>query len=434
MTSGTLDQTQPSPIVSPAKRRGVSGRTIAAVLVFAIAFMITTPALIGHWAHRTIVDTGRYLDTVGPLAASPEVQDAIANVVMKTITEQVDTQALVGDVLGTLLGGLGQAAGGDGSKGEAAGDLLSAPIAAAINGAIDNVVSDFVASPQFEELWIRVMQAAQVSLIALLEGKNEGVIQTDGDAIVLDVVTVIDGVKQALVERGLTVVENVNITPKQTQIVLAEVPGLTQVQTVYQTANPLLAFMPLIVALLFGLAILLGRRRSRWVMATGIALGIQVFTSSQALKIGQEQFVNAFSGTLLEPASNVFWETLLAYLIQGMRALFVLALIVTIAGWFAGASRPARALREPLARGLHEIGGMAALPGADVIASRVTAFRLGATALVVLLFAIGDVMDIWSVVWSALLLALLFTLIEIWRASAYREEIVITEVVLTTTE
>lgn len=429
MTTGTLDQTQPKPVAP--KRSGGRGRTIAAVLVFAVACLITTPALLGHWAHRTIIDSGRYLDTVGPLAASPQVQDAIANVVTKAVTEKIDTQSLVSDALGSILGGLGQATGGDGSKGEAAGSLLAGPIAAAVNGAIDNVVHDFVASPQFQSLWLRVMAAAQTSMIALLEGKDEGIIQTSGDTIVLDVVTVIDGVKQALVDRGITVVENIDITPKQTQIVLAEVPGLTQVQTVYQAANPLLALMPLLVALLFGLAILFGRRRSRWVIATGVALGLEVFVCSWALGVGQGQFVNAFAGTLLEPAADVFWETLLAYLIEGMRSLFLLALLVIAAGWFSGASRPARALRQPLMRGLHQVGrDVGSLPGRDFVAAKVTALRVVATVIVVAWFALGNVMDVWTVIWSALLLALLFTLIEIWRGSALNEvEVIVVEVV-----
>lgn len=422
MTTGTA-QAQPAPSTQPAARRG-KGRVIAAVLLFALACIITTPALLGHWAHRTVIDTGRYLDTVGPLAASPQVQDAVANVVSNAITEKVDTQALVSNVLGSILGGVGEATGGDGSKGEAAGALLAGPIAAAVNGAIDNVVRDFVASPQFQQLWVKVMEAAQLSLIALLEGKSEGVIQTNGDAIVLDVVTVIDGVKQALVDRGITVVENIDITPKQTQIVLAEVPGLTTVQTVYQAANPVLALMPLLVAVLFGAAILLGRRRSRWVVATGIALAVQVGIANWALQIGEQQFVNAFAGTLLEPASNVFWETLLRYLIDGMRALMLLSLLVIIAGWFSGASRPARALRDPLMRGLHELGDRVELPGRVAVQDRVVTARVVAAAIVVVLFAIGNVMDLSAVIWSALLMALLFTLIEVWRGSGAQEVVV----------
>lgn len=422
MTTGTA-QAQPAPTAQPAARRG-KGRVIAAVLLFALACIITTPALLGHWAHRTVIDTGRYLDTVGPLAASPQVQDAVANVVSNAITEKVDTEALVSDVLGSILGGVGQATGGDGSKGEAAGALLAGPIAAAVNGAIDNVVRDFVASPQFQDLWLKVMQAAQLSLIALLEGKDEGVIQTNGDSIVLDVVTVIDGVKQALVDRGITVVENIDITPKQTQIVLAEVPGLTTVQTVYQAANPVLALMPLLVAVLFGAAILLGRRRSRWVIATGIALAVEVGIANWALQIGERQFVNAFAGTLLEPASNVFWETLLRYLIDGMRALMLLALLVIIAGWFSGASRPARALRDPLMRGLHELGDRFELPGRAAVQDRTVTARVVAAVVVVVLFAIGNVMDLSAVIWSALLMALLFTLIEVWRGSGEEEVVV----------
>lgn len=426
MTTETLqfDTLDPAPV-----KRG-RGRTIAAVLVFALACLLTAPSLLGHWAHRTIADTGRFLETVEPLAESPEVQEAVSVLVTQTIIEQVDTQAVVSDLLGSLLGGLGQALGGDGSRGEAAADALSGPIAAGINGAIGNAVSSFLASEQFDALWDRFMEATHVSLIALLEGKDEGVIQTNGDTIVLDVKTVIEGVKQALVDRGITVVENVDITPQQEQIVLAEVPGLTQVQAVYAAADPMLAWLPLVITVLFGAAVLLARRRSRMVLAVGIALVIETFIALWSLRVGERGFVDAFAGTPLEPASTIFWQTLLRYLIDGMQALFVLGVLVALAGWLSGASRPARAIRGPIERGLGEIGRSATLPGAAWVAEHVVTARVIAVAIVLVLFAIGDVMSLWSVLWSAALVALLLVAIEVWRASAEREVEVVEVVVV----
>lgn len=414
MTTATL----PAPDSATTPEKKGRGRAIAAVLVFALACLLTAPALLGHWAHRTITDTARFLDTVEPLAEDPKVQEAVSILVTEAIVEKIDTQQVVGDLLGSLLGGLGQSLGGDGSRGEAAADALSGPIAAGINSAIGSAVAGFLASEEFDALWKRFMEATHVSLIALLEGKDTGVIQTDGDAIVLDVQTVIDGTKQAIVDRGITIVENIEITPTQQQIVLAEVPGLTQVQAVYRASNPLFAWFPLILTALFGAAVLLARNRSRMVIATGIALLVNTFIALWALRRGEAGFINAFGGTPLEAASLVFWETLLRYLIDGMQALFLLGAAITLGGWLGGRSRPAAALRAPIERGLTQLGSVTRLPAAQAVAAHVTRARILATAVVVILFAIGDVMSLWAVIWSVLLLALLFVAIEVWRASA----------------
>ena len=69
---------------SVAERRG-TGRSIAAAVCIVLAALLTTPAAIAYWGQRTLNDTQRYVDTVGPLVESPEVQDAIATTVTDAI-------------------------------------------------------------------------------------------------------------------------------------------------------------------------------------------------------------------------------------------------------------------------------------------------------------------------------------------------------------
>ena len=58
--------------------RRSAGRSIAAAVCLVLAALLTTPAAIAYWGQRTLNDTQRYVDTVGPLVDSPQVQDAIA--------------------------------------------------------------------------------------------------------------------------------------------------------------------------------------------------------------------------------------------------------------------------------------------------------------------------------------------------------------------
>jgi len=43
------------------------------VICLLLAALLTTPAGIAYWGQRTLNDTTRYVNTVGPLVNSPEV-------------------------------------------------------------------------------------------------------------------------------------------------------------------------------------------------------------------------------------------------------------------------------------------------------------------------------------------------------------------------
>ena len=58
-----------------------------------------------------------------------------------------------------------------------------------------------------------------------------------GEQVVLDVSVVIDQVKQRLVDRGLTIVQNVPIPDSDRQIVLLEAPQVKQLRTIYSFAS-----------------------------------------------------------------------------------------------------------------------------------------------------------------------------------------------------
>lgn len=60
-----------------------------------LAALLTTPAAIAYWGQRTLNDTQRYVETVGPLAGSTEVQAALANKVTDAVQQQVDIEGLL---------------------------------------------------------------------------------------------------------------------------------------------------------------------------------------------------------------------------------------------------------------------------------------------------------------------------------------------------
>ena len=107
-----------------------------------LAGLLTTPAAVAYWGQRTINDTERYLETVGPLVDSPEVQDAIATKVTDAITAQVDIEELIKQVFAGVITERPRL------------EILVSPLAGAVNSLIENQVRAFIASDTFAEFWV----------------------------------------------------------------------------------------------------------------------------------------------------------------------------------------------------------------------------------------------------------------------------------------
>lgn len=389
-------------VAAPKKQRKIGARSVAALLVFIIAVLVTPVALVGHWGHRTVIDTTRYLETVGPLAADPAVQESISEAVTNAITSQINTEELVGGLLGNIV------------ENPTILDKLSGPISAGIDGLIGQAVSAFVASDAFQEIWVTLNTGIQKSLLLILEGKDGGPVSLQGDEVVLDVSSLITAVQQNLVDRGVTVAANIPVPDVDKQVVLFSSPALAQIRAIYGLTSPMLAWFPLILAALFALAVWLSRRKGRMVLATGVALIIMTGATKVLLDKAQTIFTDQLQGTIFAPASQAFWDTFFKYLIQGIQAMLALGLIIAVAGWLGSRVNAAAKLRRWLAGGLEELGSEIPASGiARSMASRADVWRTVAAAIGVLLLVTGDVLSTWHVIWTVLLTAGLFAGIQL---------------------
>ena len=400
------------------KQRKIGVRSVAALLIFIIALLLTPVALIGHWGHRTVIDTSRYLETVGPLASDPAVQESISEAVTNAITSQIDTEELVGGLLGHIV------------KNPAIQEKLSGPIAAGINGLIGEAVSTFVASDAFETIWITVNTAVQKSVLLILEGKEGGPVSLQGDEVILDISPLITAVQQNLVDRGVTVAANIPIPEIDKQVVLFSSPALAQLRTLYSLSSPVLAWFPLLLAALFALAIWLARRKGRMVLATGVALIAMTGATKFLLDYAQTIFTNQLAGTIFAPASQAFWDTFFKYLILGIRAMIVLGIVVAIAGWLGSGVATAAKVRGWLKAGLEGFGSEIGSSGiARSMAARADLWRTLAVAIGVIILVTGDVLSTWHVIWTVLLTAGLFAGIQVLIGST-KEAVEVDEIVV----
>jgi len=89
--------------VQPGTERPPRGRTLAVAVCLTLAALLTVPASFAYWGQRTINDGQRYVETVGPLVDSPEVQAAITTRVTDAIESQVDVEALLNQIFADVI-------------------------------------------------------------------------------------------------------------------------------------------------------------------------------------------------------------------------------------------------------------------------------------------------------------------------------------------
>jgi hypothetical protein len=370
-----------------------------------LAALLTTPAGVAYWGQRTLNDTQRYVDTVGPLIDAPEVQDALAETVTKAVEQKVDIEATLNQVFAGVID--------DRPRLEA----LIGPLSAAINSLIDREVREFIASDAFADLWTAANARAQQTLHRLLTGDESGAVSLEGDEVVLNVDEVIAKVEQRLVDRGLTILDSVSVPKTDRQIVLVDAPQLKQMRTIYAFANPVAQWLILVVALLYLAAFVLARRRPRMAVAIGALVAANAALLAFALSVGQQLFVNELAGTVFGPASRVFYDTLLAYLERGQDVLLWLGLILVAAGWFAGGNRYGTATRDAVSGALESIG--AALADGPVggagrwVNANARWLRVVAALLGVVVLFWGNEVSEGRLFWSTLVVVVLLACIQV---------------------
>jgi len=375
-------------------------RSIASLLIFIIATVLTPIAVVGHWGHRTVTDAEQYIATVGPLASDPAIQRAVGQQVTKVLLEKVNTEELVTGFVGNFV------------QNPAIADRLVGPISAGIDNLIGQAVDRALASPAFETVWVETNIAAQKSLMLLLEGKPAGIIQRNGDEVVLNTTELLKAVQQQVVDAGLSVAANITIPETGNQIVLFETPLIGQIQTIYSFTSPVLMWLPLLVFALFALAIALARRRPRVVLTMGVFLAAWAVVLLISMSSTESALQGKLGMTGLGLALSAFWTTFFAYLVNGLQAILLLGVGAVVVGWLAGSSRPAMLVRQHLCDGLQQIGTVIP-PGINTFVRSYSLFLRWAVALVLFFILTAfDTVSLVRVFWLGALGVLLFAIIE----------------------
>ena len=381
---------------------GRRGRVAAHWLALVLGGVLVLLTVLAIWTRNQVVDTDRYVRTVAPLATEPSIQQLVVDRLTAAIADPERTATFARDVLPPRAA------------------PLATPVAAALEQFVRERIDRFVHSPDFARLWDVVSRRTHESAVALLTGEQEGRLQIAGDRLVVQLGPLV-GPVEALLERTGLDTSALQRSDGDPQLVLGDASGVESARGAVRLIEGLAWLMPLFALACLAAAVALALDRRRGVLRAGLAIAGAMVALAVFLAVGRTLYLDAVTGPELpEAAAAAAFDTLLAFLRDGMRLVLAVGLVVALGAALAGPARPAVALREAV-RGLGRRAGDA---GYDVgpVARWVAAHRRGLEGTVaaggVLALVVQDQPTGRTVLTIAVVCLVLVALVELVAAGA----------------
>jgi hypothetical protein len=395
------------------RRRGL--RWTASVVLLVLAAVVLVLATVTGFARNEVLNTDRFVETMEPLYHDDEVRAAIAARVSNAVDEALDVDALVAEAIDAV-----QTRGGPEVL-----DRLAVPLASGIDSFIDKQVTAVVHSDQFTELWSQATRGAHTALVSLLRGESgSGVLELQGEDLVLDLGPVLEQVKQRMVDAGFALAER--IPAMSVTFTIASSEALPQLRTAAALLDAAAWILPIagLALLAAGVALAPDRRRGLLIGALAVAVGMLLL--SLGLEIGRSAYLAGLGDAVQSPAAagNVY-DAVTRFLGDAAQTVTVLALIVALACWLLGPGTAARASRrlgatgrDAAARGLAGAGVSFGAAGAFVHRYRrgIEVALVAAGLLWIVLWRYPGVSGVLTV---ALVVAVLILVVELIGRAAF---------------
>lgn len=348
-------------------------RKIAAVLLV-FATLVAFVAIFSIWANRQALNTDNWVDTSGKILQNKEVQSQLSTYLANQLFANVDVQSELEGALPPKLA------------------PLAGPASGGLHQLAPQIAEKALENPHVQELWADANRAAHVTLLQVLDGNST--VSTGGGEVTLDLTALVEQISsQVGVGGGLAE----KIPPDAGKITILKSDELSTAQSIAQAVRSLPIVLTLLALVLYGLAIFLaGPRRRRTLRSVGFGFIVAGALALIVRELSGGYVVDALAANEgVKPAAEAVWGIGTSLLVTVASSAIAFGVLVVIAAWLAGPTRPATALRREASPYMREQPGatyaVAAVVWLALIAwAPIAAFHkpLG-ILLFALLFALG---------------------------------------------
>lgn len=285
-------------------------------MLIALACLLVPFGALGAWAAYTLTDTGRYVTTLAPLAADPDVREAVAETVGNDILRQVDQHMDVRPVRGSVV-----------------------PF-------VHDAVRSFTQTRAFQMAWDTGNRITHDAVLRALREEGRAEDATQGP-VTVDLAPVTAQVKEQLTQDHMPLAARIPV--EHTAVSVLSAGELRHLRKGFHVLEVAGFWLP-VAAVTFaaaGIALAVHRRRAVVATALGAALGGGLL--ALALTIGRSLTLTDLPAGIPHPAAGAVYDALTGTLRTASWVLLGLGLTVALITWLTRHLRPARRRRDPAA-------------------------------------------------------------------------------------
>ena len=380
-------------------------------MLITLGCILAPVSVLGVWAGNEVSNTGRWVATVEPLVHDPAMQNYLTDQITNQITSRIN-----------ITGTVNQAATQLNSRGlPKIASLLNQfgpQIASSVTGFIHSTVHSVVSSQAFATAWVQVNTVAHQALVQVLSGQGGGAISTSNGQIVLNLGPLIAVAKQDLVAHGFKLASN--IPPVTPTLALFQAKDLGKAQSFYRLIKAGKIVLPILALILIAAGVYVARGRRRALVGAGLGLAASMLVLAIGLLIARSIYLSSVpSSTLPSDAAASVFDAFVHFIKVGLRVVLAVGLVVAIGAYFTGPSHTAVRTRSALASGIDwirhygERKGLSTGPVGQWTYLHRRSLRVGAVALVTLIFVFWGEPTALVVIVLVIVLLVLLGLIEL---------------------
>ncbi|WP_053661092.1 hypothetical protein [Streptomyces sp. MMG1121] len=282
---------------------------LSAVLITLACLLVPFGAL-AAWAAYGLVDTGRYVTAMAPLAGDPDVRDAVADTVGDGILRAVDEHMGV------------------------------RPDGGSVRPFVHDAVRSFTQTEAFRLAWDTVNQ---VTHDAVLRALRDGRGTRAGQPVTVDLASVTDPVKRRLTHDHVPLAARIPV--QHTAVAVFPAEELATFRKGFHVLEVAGFWLP-VTAVVFaatGIGLAVHRRRAITATALGTALGGALL--ALALSVGRTLTLSGLPPDVPHPAAAAVYDALTSTLRTTAWLLLALGLTAALTTWltrYVRVTRPAR--------------------------------------------------------------------------------------------
>jgi len=375
-------QVLPGPILSARVRRPV---VYGLLVVGGLLLSLTSFAV---WVNRVALNTNQFVVTSSDLVQDDTIRKAIATRAVDELYANVDVQAAIEERLADISKDAKPAA---------------APAAGALRQYAPLLLERALGQPSLQSVWRTTLRHTHQQLVDVLEGNGttvstqEGVVTLDFRPFILETAERV-GLRHEVAKR---------LQPGAAQVEVLRSNELDAAQAGFELLKTLAWFLPVVMLLVFGLALFLARERRRETLRDiGLVIAAAAVVGLVAVKLTGDYVVNSLAAdTETRAAGHDAWHIVSTLLRSSLYWQIIIGVLLVAAAWLAGPRPYARTARRALSPLLRE-----------------RAYPYVALAVVTLVLLVSaPVQDFARLLFVAVIVVLLAAGIEVLRGQTHRE-------------